>query len=151
MYIMVTESVSTAYFINLSHQPVSVCVFLLSLLGNGLVKCILPYIARQRLSKHMPTATKRRSSRRIVGRVIFSAVRALSKGVLWVCLCISLSLLGNGSVNTFSRQRGIVVGVIFYVVQVVWKESRVSVLHRTSSSFFFCILSVTNTYQAIAL
>jgi hypothetical protein len=38
MYIMASEPVSTAYFINPSHQSVSVYVFLLSLLGNGSVK-----------------------------------------------------------------------------------------------------------------
>jgi hypothetical protein len=34
-----------------------------------------------------------------------------------------LSLLGNGSVNTFPRQGGIVGGVVSYAVRVVSKES----------------------------
>jgi hypothetical protein len=51
-----------------------------------------------------------------------------------VCLCIPLSLLGNGSVNTFPRQTGIVGGVVFYKIGVVSKESRRLVLPRTSSN-----------------
>jgi hypothetical protein len=43
-----------------------------------------------------------------------------------------LPLLGNGSVNTFPRQRGIVRGVVFYAVRVVSKESRRLVFPRTS-------------------
>jgi hypothetical protein len=37
---MADEPTSTANFINPSHQSVSVCLSLLSLLGNGSVKCI---------------------------------------------------------------------------------------------------------------
>jgi hypothetical protein len=43
-----------------------------------------------------------------------------------------LSLLGNGSVNMFTRQRGIVGGVVFYAVLVASKKSRQLVLLRTS-------------------
>jgi hypothetical protein len=53
-----------------------------------------------------------------------------------VDLCIPLSLLGNGSVNKFPWQRGIVLGVVFYVVRVVSKESRKSVLPRTSRCLY---------------
>jgi hypothetical protein len=42
---------------------------------------------------------------RIVGNVVFYAVRVVSKESLWVCLSILLSLLGNGSVNMFQRQQ----------------------------------------------
>jgi hypothetical protein len=42
-----------------------------------------------------------------------------------------LSLLGNGLVNTFPRQRG-VVGIVSYAVRVVSKESRRSFLPRKS-------------------
>jgi hypothetical protein len=38
---------------------------------------------------------------------------------LWFYLCILLSLLGNGSVNTFPWQGGIIYGVVFYAVRVV--------------------------------
>jgi hypothetical protein len=82
--IMVAEPVSTAYFISPSHQSVCLCVFLLSLLGNGSVNCISHFIARQRLGNHVRATMNRRSNRRIVDRVC-----------LWVCLCIPLSLLGN--------------------------------------------------------
>jgi hypothetical protein len=99
---------------NPSHQ--CVCVFLLSLLGKGSVKCIPPFVARQRLDKHVPAATNT-DSRRIVGRITFYAVRVLSKVSLWVCLYIPISLLGNNSVKTFLRQRKIIGGVVFYAVR----------------------------------
>jgi hypothetical protein len=43
-------------------------------------------------------------------------------------VCIRLSLLGKGSVNTFPWQRIIVGDVVFYVVSVVSKESKRLVL-----------------------
>jgi hypothetical protein len=110
---------------------VSLCVTLLSLQGNGSVKCLTPFGARQRLGKHVPAATNTRNNRGTIGGVIFCAVRALSKGSLWVCLCIPLSLLGNNSVM-FPRQRRIDGGVVFYAVCVVSNESTRLVLSRTS-------------------
>jgi hypothetical protein len=86
--------------------------------------CIPPSVARQRLGKHVPAAKNTRKNKIIVGRVIFYAVRVLSKESLWVRLCIPVSLLGNNSVKTFSRQRRIVGGVVFYAVGVESKESR---------------------------
>jgi hypothetical protein len=113
---------------------VSVCVSLLSLLGKGSVKCISPFIARQRLGKHVPAATNTRDSRRL-GRVC-----------LWVCLCIPVSFLDNSSVKTFLLQRRIVGGVVFYAARVVSKESRRLVLPRTSCfiiwHFNICITSL---------
>jgi hypothetical protein len=44
----------------------------------------------------------------------------------------SLSLLGNGSINTFPRQRRIIEGVVFYVVHFVSKEIRHLILTRTT-------------------
>jgi hypothetical protein len=110
---------------------VSGCVSLLSLLGKGSVKCIPPFIARQRLDKHIPAATNTRNSRRTVRRVIFCAVRDLSKECQWVCLSIPLSLLCNNSVTTFSRQRRIVGSVVLYAVRVVSKQIRRLVALRT--------------------
>jgi hypothetical protein len=78
-YIMTHEPISAAYFINSSHQSVSVCVSLILLLDKGLVKCIPPFIARQRLDKHVPTATNTCNSRRIVGGVVFYAAHIISK------------------------------------------------------------------------
>jgi hypothetical protein len=60
--------------------------------------------------------------RRIVGGVVFYTVRDVSKVSLWVCLCIPVSLLGNGRVNTFPRQ-GRIIGDVFYTVRDVSKES----------------------------
>jgi hypothetical protein len=94
LYIMAPEPISVAYFINPSHQSMCLCV---SLLGKGSVKFIPPFIARQRLSEHVPAATNTCNNRRIVGCVC-----------LWVCVCIPLSLLGNNLVKTFPRQRTII-------------------------------------------
>jgi hypothetical protein len=46
--------------------------------ANGSVKCIPPFGAGQGLGKHVPATTNIRNNRRIVGRVIFYAVRVLS-------------------------------------------------------------------------
>jgi hypothetical protein len=59
-YIMAIEPISTSYFINPSPQSVSVCVSLLSLLGNNSVKTFL----RQR---------------RIVAGVVFYAILGVPK------------------------------------------------------------------------
>jgi hypothetical protein len=120
MYIMAPDPISTAYFINPSHKSVCLYVYSLSLLGKGWVKCIPPFIARQRLGRHVPAAANTRNSRRIVGRVY-----------LWVCLCIALSLLFN-SVKTFPWEGRIVGGVVFYAVRVVTKEGRRLIVPRTS-------------------
>jgi hypothetical protein len=109
---------------SLPSVSVSVCVSLLSLIGKGSSNSIPLFVARQRLGKHVPTATNIRNNRRTVGCVC-----------LWACLCIPLLLPGNNSVKTFPRQRRILEGVVFYAVLVVSKESRCSVLPRT-----FCLL-----------
>jgi hypothetical protein len=131
MYIMATEPISTAYFINASRQSVSVCISLLSLQGNGSFKSSPPFGARQRLGKQVPSATNIRNNR-IVGPVLFYAVRVLSKESVWVSLCLPLSLLGKNSVKTFPPERRIIGAVVFYAVLVVSKESRRLVLLRTS-------------------
>jgi hypothetical protein len=43
-------------------------------------------------------------------------------------MCIALSLLGNGSVNTFSRQSKSVGRVVFYEVRIISKECKRLVL-----------------------
>jgi hypothetical protein len=68
-------------------------------------------------------ATNTCSSRGIIGRVIFYAVRVLSKENLWVCLCIPLSLVGNNSVKTFPRQRRIAGSFVFCAVHVGSKKT----------------------------
>jgi hypothetical protein len=78
---MTTEHISTAYFINPSHQSVSVCVSILLLLGKGSVKCIPPFVARQQLDKHVSAAKNTRNERIIVGGVVFYAVHVASKEI----------------------------------------------------------------------
>jgi hypothetical protein len=51
----------------------------ISLLSLSVCMCISPIVARQWLGKHVPVATNTRSSRRIVVRVIFYAIRVVSK------------------------------------------------------------------------
>jgi hypothetical protein len=111
------------YFINPSHQ--SVCLYMQP-----------PIIAEKRLGKHVPAATNTRNNKIIIRRIVFYAARVVSKESLWVCLCMSLWLLGKDSVNTFPRQRRIVGGVVFYAVRVVSKESRRLVLPRTSCYYY---------------
>jgi hypothetical protein len=64
----------------------------------------LPIVARQRLGEHIPAAKNMHNNIIIVGRVVFCAICVLSNEIRWVCLYIFLSLLGNGSVNTFPQQ-----------------------------------------------
>jgi hypothetical protein len=99
-YVMATEPVSTAS----ASVCLSVYVSLLALLGKDSDKFILQFDARQRLGKHVPSATNTCNSA-TAERVILCAVLVLSMESLWVCLCIPLSLLGNGSVKMFPRQR----------------------------------------------
>jgi hypothetical protein len=66
--------VNTVLHKSLLSLCVSVCV---SPLWNGMVKCISPFIATQRLGKHVPVAKNTCNARRGVGRVFFYAVRVL--------------------------------------------------------------------------
>jgi hypothetical protein len=67
IYIMAPESISTAYFINPSHQ--SLCYHVHH-----------PIVARQRLGKNITAATDiPLNNRRIVVRVVFYAARAITK------------------------------------------------------------------------
>jgi hypothetical protein len=115
---MAPEPISTACFTNPFHPSVCLYVYPLSLLGNGPVNTF----PRQRIYKT-----------RILGSVVFYAVRFVLKVSLCVCLCTPLSLLGNGSVNTFPRQR-IAVGVVFYTFRHASKESKQLVLLSTTFS-----------------
>jgi hypothetical protein len=81
--------------------------------------CIPLVAARQRLGKDVPSSTNTHDNKRIIGRVIFYAVRVLSTARQWVSLFIPLMLLGNNSVNTYPRQRKIVEDVVLYAVHVV--------------------------------
>jgi hypothetical protein len=68
-YIMVSELISTAYFIISSHQSVCLYVCPLWFLGNCSVKTLQQYCGNEYI----------RNNRRIVGRVVFYAVLILPK------------------------------------------------------------------------
>jgi hypothetical protein len=105
-------------------SPISLRVCMCMLLSNGRYK---------RYAVNEYTCNNRIIFLLWIVRIVFYAGRVLSKDSLWVCLCIPLSLLSNGSVNTFPRQQGIAGGVFFYAVYVVSKESSRFILPRTSS------------------
>jgi hypothetical protein len=73
---------------------VSVRASLLSLLGNGSVKCMPFFGARQRLGKHVPAATNTRNNRRIAV-LIFCAVRVVSNDNLLVDLSVYPSVVAS--------------------------------------------------------
>jgi hypothetical protein len=124
-----------AYFINPCHKSVCISVSLLLLLGKGFIKCIPPFVAWQRLCKHVPAAMNTCKNWRIVECVIFYVVYVLSKECLWVC--VSPCCCYVNSVNMFLWQWRIVGGIVFYVVHAISKESSQSVLPRTSC-FYNC-------------
>jgi hypothetical protein len=70
-------------------SPISlcVCVSLLSLQGNGSVKCIPPFGARQRLGKHVQQQQIYATREELMAAPFF-AIRALSKDSLWVCVSL---------------------------------------------------------------
>jgi hypothetical protein len=74
IYNVARESIWMAYFINTSHQSV----------------CLYVYVARQLLGKTLFRQRIKRNNRRIDWRVVFYAVRVLSKESLWICLKITL-------------------------------------------------------------
>jgi hypothetical protein len=118
---------------------VSVCVFLLSLQGNGSVKCVPPFGSRQRL-KHFSATANTRNNRRIVGRVVSCVIRVLFKES--VGLSVYPPVVPKNSVKTLPRQRRIVGGVVSMRINVVSKESRQLLLPRTYVSFGFRVTSL---------
>jgi hypothetical protein len=127
IHIMATELFWMAYFVNYSHQS----------------KCLYVRIARQWLGNYVTAATNAHRNIIIVGRVIFYAARILTKEISWVSLCILLSLLGNGSINTFPRQEGIVRSVVSFAVRVISKGSRRLVLPRNVCFLYYFSLPLT--------
>jgi hypothetical protein len=89
------------------------------------------YVTSQRLGKNFTAEKNTQDTIKNCWARRFICGPCRIKESLWVYLRIPLTLLGNGSVNTFSRQRGIV-GDVFYAVRVVSKESRRLVLPKTS-------------------
>jgi hypothetical protein len=92
-------------------------------------------ITKQRLDRHVPAPTNTSNDRRSFGHVVFSAVRIVSKESLWVCLSsvVARELLGK----TFSQQRRIVGGIVFYTVFALSKEIRRLILPRTSCYYLY--------------
>jgi hypothetical protein len=110
MYIMAPVHISTAHFINLSHQ--SLCLHMYA----------TRIVARQRLGKHVPTSLNTRNNRRVFLNIVSVRSVLYKKESLWI---VYLSVTaGSGSVKTFPRQRSIVGGVVFYEVRIVSKERR---------------------------
>jgi hypothetical protein len=83
--------------------------------------CIPLLVARKWLGRHVLTATNTCKIEKLLETFCIWSVSY--QGRVWVCLCIPLSLLGNGSVNTFPRQQRIFGGVVFHMVCVISKES----------------------------
>jgi hypothetical protein len=73
MYIMAPQPIATAYPINTLHQPVCVCVY-------------ISIVARQRLSINVTAA---RNNRGILRRIVFYAVRVVSKESMRLVLPIT--------------------------------------------------------------
>jgi hypothetical protein len=112
MYITVPEPIWSACFHKWS---MSLCV----------------YVARQRLCKNITAATNIYETIELllVGSFLCGPCRINRESV---GLSIILSLLGNGFVNIFRRQGGIVGSVVFCAVCVVSKEFTRLVFPRTS-------------------
>jgi hypothetical protein len=102
----ICTSCTWAHFNGLRHTSLpSVSVPVLSFLGKGSVNYISPFIARQRVGKHIPATKITRNNRRIAGPCVCGSV------------CVSsMSLLRKNSMKIFKRQRRIVWGVLFYSV-----------------------------------
>jgi hypothetical protein len=56
---------------------VSVCVSLISLLRNGPVKCILPFIARQRRGKHFAAAKNICKNKELLDACVYESAYSL--------------------------------------------------------------------------
>jgi hypothetical protein len=106
MYIRAPEPISTAYFML---PPITLCLYV----------CVPSTVGRQRLVLNnssvytIPRQGMHEKNRRTVAHVIFCAVRVLSDESL--CLCSSLSLLGNNSVKTFSSEHLVHVMLLSYL------------------------------------
>jgi hypothetical protein len=97
--------------------------------------CIPHIIATQRRCEHVPAATNTRNKDELLD-VSFSMLSMSSQTRVWESVFVSpVSLHGNGSVNTFLRQRRIVGGVVFCAFRVVSNESMLLVLPITSCYF----------------
>jgi hypothetical protein len=125
MYVMISELISAAFFLNPFRQCVCVSlVSVLSLLGKGSINCILPFAVRQRLGINFPAAMNACNNRTNVEQVC-----------LWFCLCMPIMLLDNNSVKPIPRQRRFVGGFVSCAIRVVTKEKKILVFARTSCNY----------------
>jgi hypothetical protein len=115
MYVLVPEPIWTAYIINASHKSV----------------CLYVYVVRRQRGKNITAARNTHTTIAELLDASFSIWSVSYQRRVCGCVCVSLSFLGNGSLNTFPRQRIIVRGLVFYALYVVSKESRRFVLPRT--------------------
>jgi hypothetical protein len=126
----ICTSCTWTYLNGVLHKPfpsvcVPVCVSVILFLGKGSVNYIPPFIARQRVGKHIPAKKNTRSNRRIAGQCVCGSV------------CVSpMSLLGKNLMKTFNRQRRIVGGVVFYSVCVV-----------SQNFLFLCVFLVSVSHK----
>jgi hypothetical protein len=107
MYIMAPEPISTAYFINPTYQ--FVCLYVYPLLA---VRQLLGNLFTE------PLPSSEYTQQQINCWEHHSLCYPCRIKGESVCLCIPLPYLGNGSVNTFPRQRRIIGRVVFYGVHV---------------------------------
>jgi hypothetical protein len=92
----------------------------LSLLCKGSVKCVPPFVARQRLGKHVP-ATTNTCINRIAGRIFFCAIRVLFKDYRRVCgrvckACIDRGLVCSAKGRIFNT-------MYMYEIYTWWKAN----------------------------
>jgi hypothetical protein len=107
-----------------------------------------PIIATQRLGKYVPAAMNERNDRIVVRVLLYAAfIKVESLGLS----VYPLSLLDNNFVKTFQRQRRTIGSVVFHVIRIVSKESRRSVLPRTSCYIYSFIIKhhVIKTYGGV--
>jgi hypothetical protein len=92
------------------------------------------YVTRQRLGKNVTAATNTQGLIELLQASFYMWSVSIKRAVCR-CLCIPISLLGSGSVNTFLR-KFVVGGAIFYAARVASKESGQLLLPRTSCRVF---------------
>jgi hypothetical protein len=130
---MAHDPISTAYFINPTRQ--SVCT------------CIPPIVARQRLGKNV-TARKKYTdnNRRIVGYVIFYAVRVVSEGSKRLVLPRT-SCFKSCNANALSQRSDLrFSGEMFMVISFIERRLLLTnprISHRHESGYFSAVFRRT--------
>jgi hypothetical protein len=128
---------ATAYVINPFHQ--SVCLFVYSssrckAMARFNVRLFLCSVLGNGLENTFPWQRMYATIEKLLEPLFYIG----SMSLRWESVSLfvyPIPLLSNSSVKTFLLQRRIVVGVVFYAVHVVSKESRRLILPRTSCLF----------------